>query len=1251
MPRKQIQFSLDFITNNVSTVCTVKQFDDVSFKITPLAKGLPYNLQNMTYRLFVGVNKDLFMQITNITLSENKINIILDKNILQNEGTAYAELELSDSEGVITSSSFIFNINSKIGNGANIPGVVDDFVTQYEKLVAKFRREVDNVIQKLDGNELVRISSEDIRVKLENERILSETIRSQDEEVRKSSEISRTSNEQARVKEEGVRVKSENTRISSENIRVENENTRKGNESTRVNNENTRITEHKTRISNADKKISDVETRFQTLTANQQQDSEIIDSRDGEISLKARLDRDLAKGKIITQNVEGNYISLTDAVGGSITGIEILGNTVQNSSNLADIQSVGTLREDGLYEMSILSCGKNLIDLNSLIVGYKIESTTGEFTSATNSYLAIKDYIKVNAGKSLKLRSNYINNLHCVEYDINFKFIRTITNAHSTAIELSSNCAYVRVYGYSGNLTSFTKEQIYSIFLYPSDETTTTYEPYQGNKSSILLPCQLEKVGDVSDRLFRREDGIWCVEKNIGNKVLNGSEGFYTMNRDGVNTVAYQTPSNFSKGITNSVIGIISNKLEGVSANTLYSTDTGKECICVNNLGNLQIRLNKTRVISTFAEAIKTLEVLVKYQLATPQIIELPLDTQIQLNSFLGTTHIFTENTVIEPTIKATIPKSLGASVQSLNDKTDILSDRVEAVEKLKEGSELEVTTDKGYVVCENTNNGQIEGLKIEGNTLVNLLGKITSCSTTGVSYTEEGVITFKQTEASTGANPKVTFGKSIMEVDKTYTLIFNITKNTLVDTNSTPNVAKFNLTSYNTGNYLIPQGATGIQVVALKQPSTSTGKAYVEMVSACVGELVIKDCIVLEGDHTQNIPGYFEGLKSVGDRVDKIEVLSRKEDGNLINKHKVNYGIRVSTATGEEVSDTKYVTTEYIPISSNTKYISDKLPVVIFFDGNKKIISAIDNYALPCTFTTPTNCRFIRLRNWTQITSQSELETLIKSSTLAKNSSANTTEFKQNKKQILIQNLDGVYEKPILRSTGSVSDTIEKHSDGKYYYHKRCEEIVFDGSKEITTTAIGSVSSAFIYTMAEVKKTDSNLKTYLMCDRFPVEPQINGNTTIQGDLTTFCVCSRMNTAQGIYFYIPNSYLSSLNLEGFNAWLQSNPTTVIYQLATEEVYECVNLDLDSYEGETSVIYDGGVISPKITFKIASHIANTISVLKDRINYLENKVIGMFKYALAGNVQSLAYELYPEDFGNEITTEEENTETVEGTELL
>src|SRR5699024_866838 len=44
----------------------------------------------------------------------------------------------------------------------------------------------------------------------------------------------------------------------------------------------------------------------------------------------------------------------------------------------------------------------------------------------------------------------------------------------------------------------------------------TSYEPYQENKCDILLPCQLEKVGDVSDRLYYDDvEKAWCIEKNI----------------------------------------------------------------------------------------------------------------------------------------------------------------------------------------------------------------------------------------------------------------------------------------------------------------------------------------------------------------------------------------------------------------------------------------------------------------------------------------------------------------------------------------------------------------------------------------------------------------------------------------------------------------------------------------------------------------------------------------------------------------
>ena len=54
------------------------------------------------------------------------------------------------------------------------------------------------------------------------------------------------------------------------------------------------------------------------------------------------------------ETVEGSHIS-TESSTGVIQDLEILGNTVQDVDNLADIKSVGELQEDGTYKMSILS--------------------------------------------------------------------------------------------------------------------------------------------------------------------------------------------------------------------------------------------------------------------------------------------------------------------------------------------------------------------------------------------------------------------------------------------------------------------------------------------------------------------------------------------------------------------------------------------------------------------------------------------------------------------------------------------------------------------------------------------------------------------------------------------------------------------------------------------------------------------------------------------------------------------------------
>ena len=111
-------------------------------------------------------------------------------------------------------------------------------------------------------------------------------------------------------------------------------------------------------------------------------------------------------------------------------------------------------------------------------------------------------------------------------------------------------------------------------------------------------------------------------------------------------------------------------------------------------------------------------------------------------------------------------------------------------------------------------------------------------------------------------------FPDSLAQVDKTYTLIFDILENT-IENPANGNVGKINIVSYNSGNYFIKYKETGHKKILLKQPATSTGKPYVEFYNSTSGKFVMTIPILLEGDHTNtpNLPQYFEGIIGVGDK------------------------------------------------------------------------------------------------------------------------------------------------------------------------------------------------------------------------------------------------------------------------------------------------------------------------------------------------------------------------------------------------
>ena len=235
---------------------------------------------------------------------------------------------------------------------------------------------------------------------------------------------------------------------------------------------------------------------------------------------------------------------------------------------------------------------------------------------------------------------------------------------------------------------------------------------------------------------------------------------------------------------------------------------------------------------------------------------------------------------------------------------------------------------------------------------------------------------------------------------------------------------------------------------------------------------------------------------------------------------------------------------------------------------------------------------------------------------------SRNSDETQSNKKPLLYYNpTTETWEKPILREW----DTIEKHSDGKYYYHKRSGEVVLNGSENWTKSSSDYDSELNITFTLKYRTTSSWIDTSLLiCSRLHSVGGSNGvwNGIKEGIATD---------SNHVLICINKSRLSTQDVEGFKAWLKANPITLVYQLVQEEVYECTNIDLMTYSGETNYIINSGAITPKSLLKVHNNIANVVKILQEKVNLLENTFIAGLKSVLSGDMYSLATILYPEDF--------------------
>lgn len=945
------------------------------------------------------------------------------------------------------------------------------------------------------SNELDRKSQEDRRVSNEVERISNENTRKANEAVREKNEASRQYVFENKVNEVDKKIVELNTTkdnfVSNINTKVDTKiselNTTKDNFvssiSTKVDSKISELDSAKSDMTNTvANKVNEVENRFNALTSKQQQDAEVIDARDGETSLKARLDRDIEKAKEIYAPVEGSHIS-TDSSVGYLKGVEILGNTIQSASNLADIRSVGDKVEgQELYEIPVLSRGKNLVGTKNIINGY-IDGSTNALTSNNTTRSII---VKVKPNATYTISFNKAITRTSIAMFNKMPSFSDVANVLLTPSGLGDNKYRVV------NNTNFTYMVFYYInvadddYVIQLEEGTqaTQYEPYIEDKLTILSPTPLEKVGDVADRLICK-DGVWGVEDNSVDILFNETNCTITMSNASdihPNYAVFDFSVVDNKNYVKTSL-LFCNKFNHL----LYSADrnsSDKEGCWIGNAVFFTVKILKSKLesvdVNGMKKWLKTNNINLKYLTTQPQFIPLPHDQQIKLRTFANKTNI-SFGCEIEGTIKAQVPKSLGATVNTHTEQINNLNKELDRVKKLEESTVSTVTTESDFTTVEQTSNGYFEDVKLEGKTLVNLV---------------QNAKEYTLTRESVGSGfAQVACDTYILDKNKDYTAIY-------IQISREGNTPKFSINNAETGNAdyyniaLFDTSTTGYEVVIKKinrSYNWQTMRFYYD--NEYIGTTKFK-LLLLEGDHTQNPPSYFEGLKSVGEDVDEIVVSSNNNQPKQI-----------------ETTDDNSITT------------------------------TIDN-----------------------------------------------PNYQSDKKRLLYYNTETqTWEKPILREW----DSIEKHADCKYYYHQRSGEVVLNGSEGFYL--VKTTDNTIVFG-TDLPKVSINVLKMILSDKFNFIGDDNFEQIRIG-----------NSGRSIFISILKSKLPTQDMDGFKQWLQANNVTAVYKLAEEKVYECTNIDLITYNGETNYVVESGVLSPKTTLKVHSNISNVVSLLQKKVSLLESNI--------------------------------------------
>ena len=368
--------------------------------------------------------------------------------------------------------------------------------------------------------------------------------------------------------------------------------------------------------------------------------------------------------------------------------------------------------------------------------------------------------------------------------------------------------------------------------------------------------------------------------------------------------------------------------------------------------------------------------------------------------------------------------------------------------------------------------------------------------------------------------------------------------------------------------------------------------------------------------------PDYPQDVKGVS------EISGKVVGKNLFDKNTMSFEYGSLQANGKVINNNNYVTSGYIPIEGNMKYIIQinskfRNSTRVFFDENKDVVSYDSGNA---TFTSPEGAKYYRAQHAlinTQKLSDDDKKVVNDSYMLEINSTV--TDYKPYQSQSFNYTLS----KPLYRLSDSVYDYIDVDK-GKII--RNVGAVTFDGSDD-----------EWLFTNVENYYNDISTAVLTSALGF-TSNMINGDiiTILCDKLTTFSVNNsiwmKQNTANGVSM-VNTSYGFAIRLSHsltgvtdtddvdstinkFRAYMQQNPITVYYQLATpteEDIpsdLQTLLQSLKSYYPQTNIMFDTEV-EPYINFDYKLNLKSWIedkdneAIIYDKQNKEKDKYSSTF----------------------------------------